>query len=154
MKLLNLGAGNRLISGKEGDIVINHDIVKHREEINCVADLNVLPWVWESDEFDYIEFISTIEHLKLSPLESMNECWRILKKGGILTIKYPLWNSPTFHDDPTHVHALSEYSLDYLIPGTRYGDAYSFYSERKWQRLDGGVIKGRNYKARLSPLKD
>ena len=154
MKLLNLGAGNRLLTGAEGDTVINHDIVKHRKEINCVWDLNVTPWIWEADYFDAIEFISTIEHLLINPIQALDQCWRILKKGGILTIKYPLVTSDTIWDDPTHTRFMTEKSLDYVIPGTRYGEDYSFYSLCKWERLDGGIIKGRNYKARLSPIKD
>lgn len=148
MVLLNLGAGNRVISG-----AINHDVVKHRPEINAVWDLDKTPWPWMDDEFDKIEFISVIEHLKLSPLESLNECWRILKKGGILTIKYPLYTADTVHDDPTHRWFLSEVSLDYVIPGTRYGEDYSFYSPYKWTLLGRGVIKQRNLKAKLSPIK-
>ena len=153
MRILNIGAGNRILTGKAGETVINHDIIAHRSEINCVWDLNVTPWIWRDNEFDAIDFISTIEHLEINPIQAMNECWRILKKGGILTIKYPLHSSPSFYDDPTHRHALSEKSLDYLIPGTRYGEDYSFYSPLKWQRLSGGVIKERNYKAQLTPIK-
>jgi hypothetical protein len=151
MKLLNLGAGNR-ISEEAG--AVNHDVTKHREEINAVWDLNKTPWsLWETDGFDEIEFISTIEHLLINPIQALNECHRILKKRGVLTIKYPLVTSETIWDDPTHTRFLTERSLDYVIPGTRYGDSYSFYTNLKWERLDGGVIKARNYKARMTPIK-
>ena len=153
MKLLNLGAGNRVLSGNEGDIVINHDIIAHRPEINSVWDLNKTPWIWSENEFDQIEFVAVIEHLRLNAIESLNECHRILKPSGILIVKYPLYSSPTFHDDPTHVNALSEFSLDYVIPGTRYGDDYSFYTPYKWRLLARGVIKNRNVKAKMQPIK-
>lgn len=153
MKLLNLGAGNRLLIAKAGETVVNHDIVKHRKEINAVWNLNVTPWIWDADEFDAIEFVAVVEHLTINPIQALNECHRILKKGGILTIKYPLVTSDTIWDDPTHTRFMTEKSLDYLIPGTRYGDDYSFYSPFKWQRISGGVIKNRNYKAQLTPIK-
>lgn len=154
MKLLNLGAGNRILIA-EGQIteVVNHDISAHRPEINCVHNLNNLPWPWKNDEFHRIEFVAVIEHLRITPIEALNECWRILKKGGELTVKYPLWNSPTFHDDPTHIWGLSELSLDYVIPGTRYGEDYAFYSQYKWRLLGRGIIKDRNVKAKLTPIK-
>lgn len=151
MRVLNLGAGNRILSG---DGVINHDVIAHRPEINCVWDLNILPWPWRDNEFDEIEFISVVEHLKINPIEALNECWRILKRGGVLTVKYPLFSSPTFHDDPTHVHALSEKSFDYVIPGMRYEAEYPFYSPYKWELIERGVIKARNVKAKMRPIKD
>lgn len=152
-KLLNIGAGNRILVGNEGDIVINHDIVAHREEINCVWDLNVTPWPWKNDEFDKIEFVAVVEHLAINPLESFNQCWRILKKGGILRVKYPLFSSPNFHDDMTHRWGMSEKSLDYLDPSTQYGKDYSFYTTMKWKILSRGVVKERNVVAELTPIK-
>lgn len=150
MYILNLGAGNRIL---EGDKVINHDVTKHREEINSVWDLNITPWPYQDNSFDRIEFISVIEHLKITPIEALNECWRILKSGGELSIKYPLYTAETIHDDPTHRWFLSKLSLDYVIPGTRYGEDYSFYTPCKWKLLERGVIKERNVKAKLSPIK-
>ena len=154
MKLLNIGAGNRILN-PSGEIteVVNHDITKHRDEINCVHDLNQTPWPWADNEFDRIEFISTIEHLLINPIQALDECWRILKKDGELVIKYPLVTSETIFDDPTHTRFLTEKSLDYVIPGTRYGDDYSFYTKRKWTLISRGVIKGRNCKAKLTPIK-
>lgn len=153
MRILNLGAGNRVLVGSKDDTVINHDITAHRPEINCVWDLNVLAWPFEDNEFDKIEIISVVEHLRPNLIEVMNELWRILKKSGILVIKYPLYTAETVHDDPTHRWFLSAVSLDYVIPGTRYGEDYSFYSPYKWQLLARGVVKQRNLKAELTPIK-
>lgn len=149
MRGLNLGCGNRVIEG-----FVNHDISKHRPEIDVIWDLNITPWPFADDEFDAVEIIAVVEHLKLTLIETLDEIWRILKKDGVLTVKYPIYTSETIHHDPTHRWHLAAESIDYVIPGTRYGDSYSFYTDKKWRRLDGGVIKGRNYKARLSPIKD
>lgn len=148
MRGLNLGCGNRVIEG-----FVNHDISKHRPEIDVIWDLNITPWPFKDDEFDAVEFVAVIEHLRISPIEALDECHRILKKDGVLTIKYPLYSSPTFHDDPTHIHAMSEHSLDYVIAGTRYGTDYAFYSKGKWRLLERGVIKNRNVKAKMTPIK-
>ena len=133
--------------------VINHDLSKHREEINCVWDLNVTPWPWADNEFDRIEFISTIEHLLINPIQALNECHRILKAGGILTLKYPIVTSETIWDDPTHTRFMTERSIEYVCPDMPYGQTYGFYTNLKWKVIEGGVIKNRNYKCNMTPIK-
>lgn len=153
MNILNLGSGNRILVGDEGDTVINHDIVAHREEINCVADLNVTPWIWRDNEFDRVEMISVAEHLKLTLIETLDELWRILKPSGELIIRYPIYTSDTIHDDPQHRWLWSARSIEYVCPDLPYGQTYAFYTVRKWRILDSGVIKNRNFKSRMTPIK-
>lgn len=146
--ILNLGAGGRLIEG-----AINHDIIKHRPEIDAVWNLNQVPWPWGEGEFEAIEAIHVFEHLKLSLLETANECWRIIRRGGLLTVKFPIVASPTIYDDPTHRWFWSARVLEYLDPDTDYGSRYRFYTDRHWQIVSSGIIKGRNLKAVLRPRK-
>lgn len=146
--ILNLGAGNRLING-----AVNHDLTKHRPEIDITHDLNITPWPWSDNSFEHIEFISVAEHLKLTLIESLNECWRILKPGGILIIKYPVIGAPTIHDDPTHRWFWSESALDFVDPATRYGTVNAYYTDKKWCIIERGLIKGRNLKAVMRPYK-
>jgi predicted SAM-dependent methyltransferase len=150
MMLLNLGAGIKIW---EGENVVNHDIVQHSPAINAVWDLNETPWPWETNQFVEIHFYAVIEHLKLTPIESLNECHRILKPGGELRIRYPLFSSPNYHDDPTHRWPMSEKSLDYVDPRTVYGSEYHYYTPLKWHILERGIVKDRNVVARLTPLK-
>ncbi len=127
MKRLNLGAGNRILPDS-----INHDIVKHRPEIDIVWDLNKLPWPWADNEFDVVVAYAVLEHLKLNLLESMNEIWRILVPNGLVCLKVPYWNSPISWWDPTHYWKFDVGSFNIFDPTTKYGRYYKFYGSRTW----------------------
>lgn len=169
-KILNLGAGNRIIEGAD-----NHDIVKHRDEINLVFDLNYGQWIapitvqlnydierYNKDcgIYDEIQFISVIEHLEMTPIDALEQCWHLLKPDGILVVKYPHYTSVTAYHDPTHKHWLTEHSLDYVDISTQFGKDYSYYTPYKWQILTPPekrlIIKGGeriNVKMELKPIK-
>lgn len=161
MKILNLGAGNRIIENAD-----NHDIIRHRPEINLVFDLDEI-WhhslystdfeaVWKNQidrqisfaEYDEIQFISVIEHLSITPIQALDQCWHLLKSSGKLIIKYPHYTSVTAYHDPTHKHWLTENSLDYVDPNTQFGKDYNYYTQYKWQILTPPenrlIIKGGN----------
>lgn len=148
--ILNLGCGNRIM---DGDNVVNHDMVRHRPEINAVHDLDITPWPWGNNHFERIDARSVFEHLRLTLIEACNECWRILRPGGQLVIVYPSADGPTAHEDPTHRWFWTERSLDYLDPDTRHGQDYPYYTLMKWRILSCGLVNGRNVKAILTPRK-
>jgi len=149
MHILNLGCGDRVMTGD----VINHDLTKHRPEIDVTHDLNILPWPWPDNSFDEVQLISVAEHLKLNLIETLNECWRIIKPGGSLVLKYPVFTSINIHDDPTHRWYWSEKAIDFVDPATRYGQTNGYYTKYKWTIVSSGVIKERNLKAVLRPIK-
>jgi SAM-dependent methyltransferase len=128
MRILNIGAGNKLVEG-----AVNHDRTAHRPEITVVHDLNDLPWPWEDNSFDLIVACAVLEHLKITLLESVGECWRILASGGQLHIKIPYWNHPNTYADPTHHWRFDLQTLTLFDPDTKYGRDYSFYTDRKWR---------------------
>ena len=135
MKTLNLGAGNAPIFG---DGAVNHDIIKHRPEIDVVWDLNELPWPWGDDSFDLIIAKAVFEHLRNNLVVTLDECWRILRPDGKMTIKLPHWEHERSHRDPTHVWpGFTVETLHLFDPEKPYGRDYSFYTERKWKCLDG-----------------
>jgi hypothetical protein len=146
-EVLNLAAGNRLING-----AINHDLHRHRAEITVTHDLNITPWPWDDAQFTTIHMIDAAEHLTLTLIESLNECWRLLKPAGHLHLKYPLHYSPTIHDDPTHRWFWSERCLEYVIPGTEYGDRYGFYTPYKWRLVKKEIMSKRSLKAVLQKV--
>lgn len=126
--VLNLGCGNRPIDG-----AVNHDRIAHRPEISVVHDLNVFPWPWEDETFDLIVARAVLEHLRCTLIESVNECWRLLRPGGELALKLPFWNHANSYADPTHYWKFSLQSPEIFDPATDYGREYSFYTDRKWQ---------------------
>lgn len=129
--ILNLGAGNRLVHG-----AVNHDRVKHRPEIDVAHDLNNMPWPWPDGSFDRIVAWSVLEHLQPTLVTSIDECWRLLERGGLLEIKLPRWDLETSWIDPTHYWKVTLATLDHFVPGTQRGDDYSFYTERKWMYVN------------------
>jgi predicted SAM-dependent methyltransferase len=146
--VLNLGAGRRIVAG-----AINTDLVQHSPDISIIHDLNIVPWPWRDGEFDEVQAISVLEHLKLTLIESLDECWRILKPGGRLVVKYPLAGGPTAYADPTHRWQWGEGVTDYVDPRTLPGQVYDYYTPHKWEILSRGIIKDRNVKVIMRPMK-
>lgn len=129
--VLNLGAGNKVIAGAS---VVNHDRLAHRPEINCVWDLNILPWPWRDNAFELVVACAVLEHLRITLLESMGECWRVLRPGGVVRVKVPFWNSDNTYSDPTHYWAFSPAVFDMFDPATKHGAQYKFYKGwRPWK---------------------
>lgn len=126
--ILNLGAGNRIIAG-----AVNHDLYKHREEIDVEHDLDLLPWPWADESFDLVVARAVLEHLRINLIESVNECWRILRPGGVLQLKLPYWNSANSYRDPTHYWRFDLRTCDLFDPDTEYGHDYSFYPVQTWR---------------------
>lgn len=145
---LNLGAG---LDIRKKSCWVNHDIVE-LFGIDVVHDLNDVPWPWEDDYFEFILAISVFEHLKLTLIETLDECWRILIPGGKIHIKYPLLTSPFIHDDPQHRWFWSEKVTDFIDPDTIYGQKYSFYTERHWKIIERKMSE-RNCWVTLTPRK-
>lgn len=128
MDKLNLGAGNDVMAD-----AVNHDRVKHRSEIAVAWDLNNLPWPWPDGSFDLIVAKAVLEHLRANLIESVNECWRILRPRGQLYLKLPFWNHERSYDDPTHYWRYTLRSCNVFDPDTPEGANYGMYTECKWK---------------------
>lgn len=145
--ILNLGAGRKIIEG-----AVNHDLTYHSDDIDIAFDLNDLPYPFGDNYFDEIHLLDVIEHLIITPIQCLDECHRMLKKGGTLTVRYPLYTSETIHDDPTHRWFLSDKSLDYVVQNTDYGNRYGFYTSKKWEWVDKQNIKNRTFLGKLRKI--
>lgn len=139
MEKLNLGAGNHLAPD-----AVNHNLVKHRPEIDMAWNLNDLPWPWEDESFDLVMASSVFEHLRIDLLTALNECWRILRPGGRLRVKLPHWQHDNAYADPTHWRAYSMRVFDAVDPDTKLGQELIFYTNRKWKILKIGSNKQRS----------
>lgn len=136
---LNLGCGEDIRSG-----YVNHDLTRHSPGVDVTHDLRVLPWPWEDDTAEEIRFIDVLEHLpEVVPI--IDECWRILRAGGVLYLSVPHYEHQNAWLDPTHLRAFHLDSFDYFDPATYWGEKYWYYTERKWKVehkdvRDGNVV--------------
>lgn len=102
MTTLNLGCGH-LNRGKE-EIGIDTNIA-------CKPDIcgNIEDLPFKDISVDQINCYHVLEHVQ-NIVKAMNECFRILKKGGKINISVPLFPTVGAIADPTHVR--------YFVPET------------------------------------
>ncbi len=113
---------------------INHDKTRHHSWVDVVHDLNVRPWIWSDEYADIIIAIDVLEHLD-DFVASLEECYRILKMGGLLIMQLPYAGCIESFRDPTHRWFFTEESMDYFVRGTHWERAYGFYSDMRWKKL-------------------
>lgn len=130
---INLGAGSEPTEGW-----VNLDWIAG-EGIQVVHNLLEFPWPFEDNSADEIKAIDVLEHMpnytpdnRSNPIAFVEECHRILKVGGKLTIQVPHWGSPNMWIDPSHVRGFDPKSMDYFDPQKELGQWYGYYSKCKF----------------------
>lgn len=108
---LNLGCGARPILD-----YWNHDRTKHSEWVDVEWDLEQLPWPWIDEQFEEVLAQDVMEHLHLDVHEWLDECWRILKPGGVLKLRLPAFDHHLSYRDPTHQRVFHPESFFYWDP--------------------------------------
>ena len=111
MSVLHIGAGRKKIVGAT-TLDINP-----RLNPDVVWDLNRFPYPFENGAFDLVVCEHVIEHLQ-NVISVMEELHRVTRAGGRVLIRVPHFSSLNFNTDPTHVHAFSSRSFDYLCVNT------------------------------------
>lgn len=92
---------------------IGVDYVKAKG-VDIVADLTKFPWKFAKDNSADELFVSHyVEHTP-DLIKFMDECYRILKPGGTMTVLAPYYSSMRCWQDPTHVRAISEATFLYF----------------------------------------
>lgn len=104
---LNLGCGTDVRPGW-----VNVD--RHRAQGVTTIDLSKTPWPWPDASADEILASHVIEHVP-DAYEFLDECGRVLKPGGRLTLYFPYWKDPVAchgnldHKRTVHPHGLTHY---------------------------------------------
>lgn len=124
-KKLNLGAGTVILED-----FINLDCTQI-PGIDLVHDLNVYPWPFEDNSFEYVIAEDLIEHLD-NPMTAIEEIHRITTANGIVEIQVPYWNSWSANTDLSHRHRFTEHSFDYFDPIRKLGKLRYYYSKAKY----------------------
>lgn len=95
-------------------------------DIKC--DLTKFPWKFaKSNSVDELFISHYVEHTP-DLIKFMDECWRILKKGGKITIIAPYYNSVRCWQDPTHTRAISEATFLYFNKDWRVTNKLDHYN--------------------------
>jgi len=119
---------------------------------DVVLDLEVRPWPWESGSAEQIVAMDVLEHLD-DVVGFMDECWRVLRPGGTLTVRVPDWQSLNAWGDPTHKRAFTRTTFTYFDPRSDFGRRYGLlYTRRSWH-LEAQSL-GDNITAIMTPVKD
>lgn len=120
-KNLNLGCGNKPLKN-----FINVDYY-NKTYADIIADLNQnLPF--KSESIDLIYSDNVFEHIE-NFINLIQECYRILKKGGVLIIKVPYFKSKHAFVDPTHKKFFTIQTMDYFVKNTYFNKEYKFFDE-------------------------
>lgn len=139
---INLGSGNKY---KEG--WVNIDISK---EVNpdIVLDASKEPLPFEDNSCDEIIAIDFFEHI-LYPIPVLNECWRVLKKDGLIMIEVPMAGTNDFYKDPTHVRPFVPETFKYFAD---YAEEYKAIGCKSWKILQLQNTENRIF-VRMEPKK-
>lgn len=119
---LNLGCGKLIKPG-----YVNIDM-RPLQGVDKTHDLFMFPWYWQEDnsvdEILLSHFVEHIPHMvRYHQFPNWNkdgffvffeECWRILKIGGIIEIWVPYYKSESTFRDPTHQRFITEHTFSYF----------------------------------------
>ncbi len=130
---IDIGCGYSKRGGYIG--VDIHDYSKQYpkdEFIQCDLEKGILPFC--SNSATHLLADSVLEHIRnLIPL--MNDCWRVLKRGGTFEITVPKAGSETSFKDPTHVRFFLGKTFSYFTKESLRNDNYEI---KPWiiQKID------------------
>lgn len=94
--------------------------------VDHVVNLEKFPWPFKADSVDEIWCSHYVEHTK-DLIKFMDECYRILKVGGRMTVVAPYYSSMRAWQDPTHTRAICEATFLYFNKGWREANGLDHY---------------------------
>lgn len=121
-KIANLGCG---FDHKPEALNIDYD---KRKNPDLILDLESEEWPFEDSMFDALIAEHIAEHIE-NIVSFMDNCWRILKSDGVLSIKAPYYQHPTAFEDPTHVNFFTEDSFQMFT----HSDQSNSLTNRTWE---------------------
>lgn len=140
---IDVGCGE--IQKRKRDGYIGIDIFDFGQEIVWDVE-DCLPFADDSIEAIFTEH--TLEHLE-SPIDFLNECWRVLKKDKIIQIIVPhVCHSGAY--EFTHTHFYNEESFKYLARGGNVADRYGF---KIWKDINTVTNKRKDIHIYMKPEK-
>ncbi len=124
MKKVDFGCG---ASKKEGFIGV--DVIP-MPGVDIVHDLSSFPYPFADNELDEVWMDQVLEHIP-TPLNVVNELYRICKNGAKVHIGVPYFRSAYSAIDPTHVNFFGVFWFNYFDPRHPFHHKYQ-YSQSKF----------------------
>ena len=132
MKRLNIGCGRDYRDGWT-----NVDISR---EVKADFYIDIRKDSLENGgEFDEIYISGVLEQILENEhlIHAMNECHKLLKYGGLMTVVVPNAKYAIAHRDPMDVRKFTRETFQYFLKGAREHDLYgSVYGFKGWTTLD------------------
>lgn len=115
---------------------IRKAIVQHRSnpgELICAStsaavEEAAVPGPGPSGFLDEILALDVFEHVTAEIQPWLDECWRLLKPGGLLEIRLPAWDAENSYRDPTHLRLFHRDTFFYWDTAPAEG-----FPDRLWQ---------------------
>lgn len=132
LKKLNVGCGT---DNKQG--WINLDSAK-LPGVDVIHDIEKLPLPFHDEELDEILCQDVLEHVDWVPV--LRDLHRILKKGGIITIRVPHFTSKNNFIDPTHRRRFSINTFDFFVAESPFHKERPYYFDFSFTRVATRMI--------------
>jgi SAM-dependent methyltransferase len=121
---LNLGSGKSNIP----DALTVDRVAASNPDV--VHDLDVFPWPFEDNSFESIYCFDVLEHLR-DIVKTMEEVHRISENGAHIHIATPHFSCANSYTDPTHIHHLGYFFLDYFTGENQ----WDFYTKARFKKI-------------------
>lgn len=138
---IDLGCGRRKADGFIGIDKVQIVDGKGVSIVDVVMDVSKDPLPYEDGTVDEILADSVLEHVD-NFLFVINECYRVLKPGGILRGTVPVCGSKSHWKDPTHQRCFIEETFSYFTGNVDWAEAhpsrpkYAEYGIKPWNLVE------------------
>ena len=123
---LNLGCGTDI----RGDCV---NVDRHPlEGVEIVIDLSKVPYPFRDGQFEEVYMLSILEHLP-NTIQVLEEVHRIAKRGALVFVHVPYWNSYISIVDPTHIKSFHEKTFNFFDPSKLECKTRPYYSTARFR---------------------
>lgn len=113
-RVLDLGCGTDKLPGAVG---MDVNPASHADVIH---DLDVRPWPFEDDSFDFIRAQDVLEHVG-DFFGVMAEIHRVARPNAVVEVRMPFMSSRNYATDPTHRRPGTSETFDYFDPSKPLG---------------------------------